>query len=334
MTVIKRAAIAAALALSTLALGAQTFTIRMVNVAPESSPWYKGLKTLADALPGITGGEVKMRIETDTRYSEIELVKKLSIGRYDAATLTPIGMGEIFKDVFSFSVPSLIRTDEELDYVLDKAKGAFAPAFDARGYRLLSWIKLGWLRFFTKSEASTPEDVMRLKLAASPEQLQLADAFKTLGYSTVSVTYADLMPALSSGMVEAIYSSPMITALNQWFGIAKHMVDYKICPFVGGIVISKRAWDRIPEKYKPQILELLAKIEKQVNSEVGKLEASAIDAMRKAGKDSLTIVPVDAALRKRWDDSFEAKIPSLLGSIFGKDAVETIKAMLKAYRGK
>lgn len=334
MIAIKRAAIAAALALSAAALGAQTFTIRMVNVAPESSPWYKGIKTLSEELPKITNGEVKLRIETDMRYSEIELVKKLSIGRYDAAALTTIGMSEINKDLFSFSVPSLVRDDAELDYVLEKSKASFEPAFAAKGYKLLCWSKLGWLRFFTRTRVTTPEEVMKLRLAASPETILLADAFKALGYNTVSVTYAELMPALSSGMVDAIYNGPMATALNQWFGIAKYMVDYRICPFVGGVVISRKAWEKIPEKYRPKVEELMARIEKQVNADAGKLEESAIEAMKRAGKDALTVVPVDADLRKRWEAAFEAKMPTLLGSVFDKAKVDELRALLKAYRSR
>ena len=55
-------------------------------------------------------------------------------------------------------------------------------------------------------------------------------------------------------MIEA-FPAPATAALaNQWFGLAKNMMDIKFAPVVGATIITKAAWDRIDPSLRPTLL--------------------------------------------------------------------------------
>jgi TRAP-type C4-dicarboxylate transport system substrate-binding protein len=328
----KIATTALALLFAASALSAAPVVIKIVNIIPEGSPWHAGLQKFANEAKKLTGGQVLFTIQNERRYSETEVVRRLSADRYDAASFTTIGLVAIYPEIALLSVPSLIRDQAEFEHVLDKTKPLFRSAFEERGLQLFVWCEIGWLRFFSKQEALEPAAMKKLKLGSDNEQVSLRLALQALGFNVVPISVGEILTGLSTGIIDSFYTTPILAALNQWFGLGRNMLDYRIAPTVGGIVLSKSAWERIPEQWRGPLLELAGSIERSINAEVEKKEADAIETMKKIASSPLKVHPVDAALAKRWNDDLSANIPKIIGSVFAEDVYKELRRIIDEYR--
>ena len=130
-------------------------------------------------------------------------------------------------------------------------------------------------------------------------------------------------------MIDA-FDVPALAALaNQWFGLANHMIDVKWAAMLGGVVMSQRAWKRIPAAYRGKIRESARRANAEYSSEVRRMGPEAIRAMQKRG---LKVVRVSKAERRRWLAGTEALYPVARKEFGGPELFETVFRLRDEYR--
>ncbi len=146
----------------------------------------------------------------------------------------------------TLSYPLLVRSDDELSYVLDRMKPFFDTELQKRGFKAFMWSPGGWVYFFSRQPLSSPDDLRKQKLwvwSGDPDEIQ---AYQSAGFQTVTLASTDLMTSLQGGMVDALVTSPLIAASSQWFGIASNMYALRLAPLWGAAVISTKTWAEVP----------------------------------------------------------------------------------------
>ncbi|MBW1770194.1 MAG: TRAP transporter substrate-binding protein DctP [Deltaproteobacteria bacterium] len=151
---------------------AHSLVIKLGTVAPEGSPWHDAILETAQKWKELSGGRVTVRVYPGAvAGDENDMLRKIRIGQLHATALTSSTLIEIVPDIEAISLPMLVRTDGELDYVIEK----FGPEFEARlakkGFKVLNWSSTGWVYFFTKEPVTTPEDMKKRSLYRSAEEV-------------------------------------------------------------------------------------------------------------------------------------------------------------------
>jgi TRAP-type C4-dicarboxylate transport system substrate-binding protein len=227
------------------------------------------------------------------------------------------------------SYPLLIHSDAELEAVLQKLRPELDARIEKNGFTTLAWARAGWVKIFSKAPVFTPADLRRQKLGTNPDELELLQAFKAMGFQMVPVNMNDVLVSLNSGMIEAVYQSPISVAGYQIFGVAKNMSTVNLAPFMGGIIMNRNAWRRIPDRYKDRLMEICKQIETEIDGSIAKLEAEAITTMSKYG---LTINQASPAQEQEWYREMAQHESGLVGSIFNKEIYQKITEILQEYR--
>jgi TRAP-type C4-dicarboxylate transport system substrate-binding protein len=229
----------------------------------------------------------------------------------------------------TLSCPFFIRGDEELDLVLGEIKGELEERINARGFYTLAWARVGWVNFFSKTPVFVPDDLKKQKLGTNGEYDKLNQAFKTMGFQMVPVAQDDILIALNSPMVDAVYSSPIAVGGTQIFGLAKNMTSVNIAPFMGAIIFNQRTWRAIPDKYKPQLIEVARRREAELDATVKGFEA---EMMKTLGSYGLQLHQLTPAQEQLWYDEIGRVMPSLVGTVFDRDIYNRIEAILRRHR--
>ena len=175
----------------------------------------------------------------------------------------------------------------------------------------------------------SPDALKQLKLASSPDNEELLQAFRLMGYQVIPVTETELLTALNSGRVEAFYTSPIAAAGFQWFARAPHMLEMRVAPFLGSFVISENIWRRVPDDLKP---ELVAAAERQIarlDSRVRALEEEAIETMEQYG---LEITRLSESQEQVWFTEFDDSLQVTVGTVFDEELYNAIRRYLSEYR--
>jgi TRAP-type C4-dicarboxylate transport system substrate-binding protein len=307
-------------------------TIRLASVAPENTPWGAALNRIAAEWARITNGEATLQVyHSGVAGSEADVLRKLKQNQIQAAVFSSLGMASIAREVMTLSVPFFIRTDDELEMVLANVKTELEKKIEDNGFHVLAWSRAGWVKVFSRSPVVVPDDLKKLKLGTSPDQEELMQTFKAMGYKMVPVEITDAVIALNSGMIDAVYQSPVYVGGFQLFGVAKNMMNLNVAPFMGGIVMNRVAWRAVPEKYKSALIEATHRIAAEIDTSTAQLETEAIRTMRGYG---LAVNEVSGAQAGLWHADTDKAVPALLGTAFDRDLYNLINGLLKDYRAK
>lgn len=315
-----------------IAAYSETLVIKMASIAPENSPWGSAINRMAEEWSKISGGTIELKIyHNGIAGGESDVIRKMRINQIQAGVFTSFGLTEIVPEVLSLSIPALIKNEGELDYVLSKIKPFLEKKMDEKKFKMIAWSRVGWIRFFSKKPVVFPEDLKAQKVAGNPDQQSLIQAFKEMGYQQIPVAIPDVLSSLNSGMIDAMYSSPIAVGGFQWFGLAKYMCDLKISPFVGGIVLSESAWKKIPENLKPALMKAVKKFEAELDKNVRNMEDEAIKTMQSYG---LIITHVTPEAEAAWYKEFDTGTQKILGKTFSREMYNQISGYIKEYHAR
>ena len=316
-------------ALVLLAASGSSLTIKMGSLAPGGSPWEVGLKRIAAEWSRLSNGTVKVQLYGGgIAGDEPDMIRKIRIGQLQAATLTVSGLQGIFNGVKTLSYPLLVQDDSELWYVLGKMKPFFERELEKRGFKVVLWSPGGWVYFFSRRPIVRPDDLRRQKLwvwSGDPDEIQ---AYQSIGFQTVTIASTDLMTSLQGGMVDALVTSPLVAASNQWFGIAGNMCALRLGPLWGAAIVSTKTWSQVPADLQPKLIEAAQKIIDSIGPELVKADADAIAVMQKYG---LKISEVSPAVRREWEELMDKVFRGLVGKMYDRESFELAVKYLEEY---
>ncbi|MDA3811576.1 MAG: TRAP transporter substrate-binding protein DctP [Spirochaetaceae bacterium] len=309
-----------------------SLTVKLGSVAPVGSDWDLALKQLSNDWRTLTNGQVNVKIYPGgIAGSEDNMIQKMRIGQLDMAVLTAIGMNNIVPETFVLSLPFLLNNDEEVNYMLDNITPIFDDNFRAKGFEVLMWASTGWIHFFSKEKATSPDLLRKLKIGVAGSETEMIDAWKSLNFKIIPMSINDTMSGLQSGMIEAFYAPPMGAAAYQWFAFTPHMNEIQISPLLGGIVISQRTWNRIPSRYHEDLKQAVLNANSQFNKYSKEMNAEALDVMLDNGLqvDSLT-----ENEKRLWESLFDNEYSAIVGpgKLIPSETLHMVKKMIEDFR--
>lgn len=311
--------------------GAATI-VKMGTVAPEGSLWHEVLLEMGQAWSATTGGEVRLHIYAGgTLGGEVDMLKKMRIGQLHAVAMSGVGLSHVEPGVGALQLPLMFDSYEELDHVRDGLAPRLEASLRQKGFTVLNWGDAGWVHFFTKTPAATPDDIRRLKLFITAGDAESLDLYKAAGMRPVPLAETDILTALQTGMIDAFDVPPLLALINQWFGLANHMLDLRWAPLVGATLIDRKVWERVPERWRGPMLEAARRVGERLRGDIRKMGDEAIVAMQKRG---LKVVRVDDATRALWRREVEAVYPKLRGPIVPADLFDEVRRLRDEYRAR
>jgi len=328
---LSRLAAAAVAALALTAPASAKTTLHIGTVAPKDTPWYEVLLQMRQDWKEISGGEVDLKIHAGAALGdEVELVRKLRYGQLQAVAMSGVGLSHVEPGAACFQVPMMFDTYAELDFVREKMAPELERRLLEKGYVVLNWGDAGWIHFFTKEPARTPDDIRKLKLFISADDAETLELYQAAGLKPVPLALTDMMSALTTGMIDAFDVPPLLAAVNQWFPLANHMLDVRWAPLVGATIVKKDVWERIPEGLRPELLAAGRKAGEKLRSRIRSMGEDAIDAMKERG---LEVIHIEGEALETWRAEAEAVYPKLRGKIIPADLFDKVRALRDQHRG-
>jgi TRAP-type C4-dicarboxylate transport system substrate-binding protein len=304
--------------------------VRVGTVVPKGSLWDETLQRIRQEWRRIVGPRLEMTIIASGQLGdEPEMVRQARQGRIQAVGLSSVGLSRIDGGVSCLQIPMLLESYDELDYVRDRMAPELERRIEAQNFKVLHWADGGWVYAFTKTPARTPNDLRKMKLFTSAGDPETESLYKDFGFNVVPLAMSDLVPFLQNGTVDAFAIVPLFAQLQELYKLAPNMINVKWTPLVGGTVISKAAWDSLPNEHKPALLEAARKEGSRLRSDIRKMDEDAIKEMRVR---KLNVVDVDDANRRTWLAEAEKAYPKLRGKYCPADLYDTVVKVRDEFR--
>lgn len=305
--------------------------LRIGSLVPRNSPYHQQLLVLGEAWRTAQDGQGRFVVFTDgSQGGEAEMVRRMRIGQLQGALMSVVGLREIEPTIAALqSLPLLFRNWDEVDHVREKMRPAMEQRFLDRGFVVLGWGDAGWVRFFSKEAAVRPDDYRHMKFFAWGSEPEQQSIMKSLGYTPVPLETADVLPALQTGMINVVPSTPYFALAGQVYGAAPHMLDINWAPIVGALVLTRKAWDAMAPATRQALRTAGEQAGRQMRLQARAEVDEAVAAMKKRG---LVVHSPNAEQMREWDALAQALYPRIRGSMVPAETFDEVFAHLQAYR--
>ena len=191
---------------------------------------------------------------------------------------------------------------------------------------LLNWGHGGWTQVFTKRPVESVADLKRIKLFTSAGNDRMVQWFKANGFQPRAMAMTDIMTGLTTGMIEGLPTPPLAALLFQWYRQTPYMLDIGLAPVIGASVITRKAWNTVPEAYRPKLLEAASAVEKRLQADVPKQDQAAVAEMIKRG------LTVTKASGPEWRAQIDSLAKTMRGEMVPPDIFDLATKERDAFR--
>jgi TRAP-type transport system periplasmic protein len=323
--------LALALTLAATSASAQTAVrIKLGTLAPQGSTWHQQMISMGQDFAKASNGKVELKIYAGgTQGNEGEMIRKISIGQLHAASITAIGMHEITPEPQAEDVPFMIDSYEEYDYVHERVRAKLEAAIARKNYQVLQWGEVGFVYLFSTQPYRSPQDFGKGKVFTWNGDPAAEAAWKAAGFHPVVLSSTDLVPSLTSGMINIIGQSPLYAYTTNLYSRATNMLDMHWGFLTGATVVRKDTWEKIPPEMQEKLLEIAADYGKKTREDVRKQNDDAIQQMKKRGLNVMQPANIDA-----WHKAAEQANTVVRGKVVPEEIYDEVKRLRDEYRAQ
>jgi TRAP-type C4-dicarboxylate transport system substrate-binding protein len=322
----------AATLMAPLAARAQGTVVKLATLVPEGSVWDKALREMGADWSTSTQGRVSLRVYPGgVAGDEPDVVRKMRIGQLQAAAITTAGLASIDPSFNVFNVPMFFTSYPELYATLDKLEPVLKARLDAKGFVLLSWGHGGWVYFFTKTAVETVDGLRKTKMFTWSGDDEMVGIWKSKGFNPVPLAATDIMTGLQTGMIDSYPTTPLLGLTLQWYRQTPNMVGMGMAPLVGGLVMSKAAWLKLPQADRASVQAACNRMERRLEVEVPRQDTTAVAEMQKRGLKVNVVSPANAAQFRSVAEEFAT---AMAGVRIPQDVLALARRERDAFRAR
>ncbi|MSU22525.1 MAG: C4-dicarboxylate ABC transporter substrate-binding protein [Opitutus sp.] len=323
-------ALALTVGITPAAFPAETVEIKLATILPVGTSGHQSLMEMRAAWQKAAGPALKLTIYAGMADGEPLLVKKMRARQINAALLTAVGLSEIDRSVSSLQlIPMIFRDWREVDYVREKIRPELEARLRAKGFEVLFWGDAGWVRYFSKEPGGMPDDYKKMKLfvhAGGPRQMEI---FRELGYQPVSLETEQILPGLTTGMINVVPVPPFLANALQINRVTKFMLDLNWVPIVGAAIVRRDVWEKISPELRAQLQTIANAAAGKIRTQARAEDDEAIVAMKKNG---LVVQAVTPPIQAAWQALAARSYPMIRGPIVPEEIFDQVQAVLVEFR--
>jgi TRAP-type C4-dicarboxylate transport system substrate-binding protein len=311
---------------------AEVVDLKLATIVPVGTTGHQRLMEMRDAFHKASAQSLKMTIYAGSADGEMLLVKKMRARQIHGALMSAVGLAQIDRSVTCLQLmPMAFHNWREVDYVREKIAADLEQRLRAKGFEVLFWADAGWVRYFSKAPALHPADLKPMKMfvwSGEPQQLTL---LRGMGYQPVSLETEQILPSLSTGMIEVVPVPPFLANALQYNRYASHMIDMNWVPIVGAAIVRRDMWEKLAPELRQELLKIAATTGEKLRVRAREEDEEAIAAMQKRG---LTVHKLTPETATAWRKLAESAYPQIRGGMVPADLFDRVLAHVAEFRAK
>lgn len=325
-----RLALASLLAASAASAQSAPVKIKLGTLAPQGSTWHQLLIQMGQDFAKASGNKVELKIYAGgTQGNEGEMIRSMSFGKLQAASVTAIGLHEITPEPQVEDVPFMIDSYDEYDWVHERVRKQLEEALLKKGYQVLQWGEVGFVYLFSTDAYRTQQDFGKGKVFTWNGDPGAEAAWKAAGFHPVVLSSTDLVSSLTTGMINIVGESPLYAYTTNLYAKANHMLNLHWGFLTGATVVKRETWEKIPAELREKLLAIAEEYGKKTRDDVRKQNEDAIEQMKKRG-----LKVEEPAGIQDWQKGAAAAAEVVRGKVVPASIYDEVKKLRDEFRAQ
>jgi TRAP-type C4-dicarboxylate transport system substrate-binding protein len=309
---------------STTAQTPPTRTLTLATLAPPGSTWMRVFDAWNREIRRRSNSTLQFRIYSGgVQGDEAEVIRKIRNGRLDSASVTAVGLSQVYRPALVFQMPGMLRTYEQLDRARDALQGDMDHGFQEAGFHLVGWADVGQSRIFSTQPIREPGDMAQRHPFVWRDDLVLPTLYGIIRTNPVPLQVPEVLGAIQTGRVDTAITPPVACVALQWSSRLTNMTDMPLSIVLGGTVIGQRQWESLTDEQRTILTETGTQFHQLARRNLRRDETNALTALRSHGT---TFVPVTDAQRNAWNAIGNQVRARLVGQIADQALVDRVAA--------
>ena len=316
-----------AIALLGLCLNANAAVLKIAALAPDGTNWAKTLKEFAKEVKLATDNKVKVKIYYGgVAGDEPDVLRKIRVGQLHGGVFTGKTLGDVASDVRVMELPFNFLHEREKGM---KALEGMAPYFNEKisksGFVNLGFYEIGQVYVVSSKKVTSIPEMQGIKIWSWEGDKVVEAMISSLELVSVPLALPDVLSSLSTNIIDAAYAPPLGILALQWQSQIKYLVDFPTAYSIGALLVSEKAFKKIPAQYQNKVKEIAKKYVDQANKFAVSDNAQGLQTLKKQGVEFIKFSDKDIA---RAQEIRSKVIEKLKGKVISEKAIK----MLESYR--
>ncbi len=297
-------------------------------LVPEGTSWANHFKNMADEIESGTAKRVSLKIYFGGIAGDEPLVlTKIRIGQLSGGIFTGRTLGDISGDVRIMEVPFTFLADRDKAFsALEKLGPFFSEGLEKAGFVNLGLFEIGQVYVVSTKKVETIDAFKGIKIWLWDGDKLVEQLVREMNLVSVPLALPDVLSSISTGIIDAAYSSPAAMLAVQWNTKVKYLVDFPVTYAIGAFLLKKSEWGKISPVDQEIVRKVAIKHIAPINTGTVKENEEALKLMKDSGITFLGFPSSEVAKGKTIREKI---ILSLTGKLFSPKAVSLMDDILK-----
>jgi tripartite ATP-independent transporter DctP family solute receptor len=238
------------------AFAADPIVFKMGFTDPENSNYVAGGRKIAEEVARLTNNQINIEVYGSSALGgERDMYEGAQIGTIDVATCVNVVLSGFIPELKILDQPFLFDSVEQAHTVIDGELGKLVEAKGLeQGVHIVGWLESGFRNVYSRKPIAKVEDFKGVKIRTMENPVQIA-AFNSLGAIASPMAYSEHFTALQQGTIDAAENAVSNVWAGRLYELTKNVTYTNHLYTFIAVIISDKAWQRIPEDLRPKVVE-------------------------------------------------------------------------------
>lgn len=306
------------------------FQIKFATLAPDGSTWMNTMHAIDKEVRQKTENRLGFKFYAGgVQGDEKDVLRKIRVGQIHAGGFTGYGLGAVVSEVRVQELPFMFESLDELDYLREQTDAYFEQQFAEAGFVFLGWADVGFVYLMSKSAIHTPEELTHARMWVWSGDPLAELFFKAFEISPIPLSAADVLTSLQTGVINAVYASPLACVALQWFTRVSHMTNVPLSHGLGAVLVAKSKLRGVSDEDLSLLKEIARPHLRSLTLKTREQNVEALDEMKKEG---VQVVSIDDATRREFFARGRGAWSDGVGELYPQELLDRVTRTLTEYR--
>ena len=263
--------------------------LKMHFVDPDTAPYVKGGKKVAELVKEKTGGRIEIEVLAGgTLGGERDTIELAMDNSLDIATCANSVLTNFIPEMGILDQAYLWKNADEAHAAVDGPLGALIEeSAEKIGLHVIGYLESGFRNTFSVDPIKTMEDFKGVTIRTMENKYHQA-AFESFGAMPIAMSYNDVFTALQQGTIDACENATANCLNSGYYEVTKNVTNTQHAFVYILLCMSDDAWNKIPDDLREPFMQavkegvayerdLLVQANAEAETELKKLGVSFFD---------------------------------------------------------